>query len=97
MSQPGLWNPQTQLPQEQLEQLKSVYSGPISLELRTQMSDWIVSKFTPNGFLQPQMCDPQNVPEHEQIASNVGNEMLMHLSCTNPQEFENFKVGLTVL
>lgn len=94
-AQPGLWNPQTQLPQEQLDQLKSVYSGPISLELRTQMSDWIVSKFAPNGFLHPQMFDPQNVQEHDQIANSVGNEMLMNLSMANPQEFENFKHGFT--
>ena len=91
-AQPGLWNPQTQLPQEQLEQLKNVYSGPISLELRTQMSDWIVSKFAPSGYLHPQLFDPQNVQEHDQMANTVGNEMLMHLSIANPQEFENFKV-----
>jgi len=94
-SQTGLWNPQTQLPKEQLEQLKGIYSGAFSLEMRTQMSDWIVSKIAPNGFLQPQVFDPQNVPEHQEIANNLGNEMLLHLSVANPQAFENFKHGFT--
>jgi len=95
MAGSNLWNGQAQLPQEQLEQLTSVYTAPISLELRSQLSDWIHSKFAPYGLLQPPQCDPQNVPEHLQIATSIGTEMLTVVSRTNPQECENLKLSFS--
>jgi len=73
-----LWNGHQALPNEQMEQLRALYntSGTtIPLDVRTKLSDWIISKFAPSGVLAPPHFDAANNQAHAQLAEAVGSEL----------------------
>ena len=58
-----LWNGHQALPNEQMEQLRALYNSSgttIPLDVRTKLSDWIISKFAPSGVLAPPHFDAAN-------------------------------------